>query len=108
MRAELLSLLRCPECRGPVTVAETWRARDALLEEGVLAWFCDQRYPVIAGIPRLLPAALAGVVEQAHADFFARHPLLRRDPVRGGAARRTVERYFDRSAERRRALAVRL
>jgi SAM-dependent methyltransferase/uncharacterized protein YbaR (Trm112 family) len=94
MRSELLALLSCPECRGKVALQDTWRAEgDEILEAG-LACACGQKYPVIDGVPRMLPATLASMVAERHPDFFRRHPTYANDAsVRPTVARRTAESF---------------
>lgn len=61
MRQELLDLLVCPQCRAPVVLhpfREATRNEDEI-EEGLLVCSaCACGYPVVEGIPRLLPNAL--------------------------------------------------
>ena len=58
--SDLLSLLACPACRGGLS----WEAEQARCERGHL-------YPLVEGIPVLLPPAVeADVHKQAQAEFF--------------------------------------
>lgn len=59
--SELLSLLVCPVCRGELT----WTSEDAHCH------CCGQAYPVVDGIPVLLPPGVeSDVHKQAQAEFF--------------------------------------
>jgi SAM-dependent methyltransferase/uncharacterized protein YbaR (Trm112 family) len=50
-----------------------WR-EEREIEEGLLACHgCQRTYPIINGIPRMLPDALAHVVLRHHQDFFTRY-----------------------------------
>ena len=83
MKPELLSDLRCPACGGELQLHPTAPSR-ALVEEGVLVSACGRRYPLIAGVPRLLPEDLWGSLERDHPGFFTRHVELRRGPTQSG------------------------
>ena len=76
MRERLVPWLWCPECHGEFSLEglvgdprETDAWREALLHCGG----CGRLYPVIGGIPRLLPDALAHMVWRYHRDFFERY-----------------------------------
>lgn len=79
-------------------------AAESEMQDGVLTCDgCPRVYPVINGVPRLLPDALAHVLPSMHSEFFARHaeamaPYLRRcSPDEAGRAldakRRTIASY---------------
>jgi uncharacterized protein YbaR (Trm112 family)/SAM-dependent methyltransferase len=69
MKVGLVDLLCCPECRASLTL-EAWRD-DGEVEEGQLHCAgCGRTYPIISGIPRLLPDALAGQTLVYHPQFF--------------------------------------
>lgn len=75
MNLRLLQLLQCPECGRQLAVRAFGLAREQI-EEGLLTCqSCSRAFPVINGIPRLLPDALMHVVVRYHADFFRRHAL---------------------------------
>ena len=72
MKRRLLDLICCPMCGGAFRDVP-FAARDEI-DDGVLACDgCARVYPVIHGVPRLLPDALAHVVPAMHSEFFARH-----------------------------------
>lgn len=108
MKRRLFDLVRCPMCRGALR-ATPCAERDEI-EEGVLACGgCARVYPVIRGVPRLLPDALAHVVPAMHPEFFSRHaapmaPYLERcSQSEAGRAveakRRTIASYSDTATE---------
>jgi SAM-dependent methyltransferase len=52
-----LSHLCCPSCRGDVAIRNVSAGDGHLIQDGVLRCVdCDAKYPVIAGIPRFVPA----------------------------------------------------
>ena len=72
MKRRLLDLLCCPVCHGALTLKSF--AEDGEVEEGcVTCTGCDRTFPVINGIPRLLPDALAHLVVKYHLAFFHRY-----------------------------------
>lgn len=72
MKPRLLEWLCCPVCRGPLDL-DAFRAASEV-EEGVLTCTgCGRTFPVITGIPRLLPDALAQRVVEFHPKFFQRY-----------------------------------
>jgi SAM-dependent methyltransferase/uncharacterized protein YbaR (Trm112 family) len=71
----LATQLRCPVCQSGYSVA-VLAENEAALSEGVLACPCGRKAPIIAGIPRILPAATAGALAATHREFFARRPEL--------------------------------
>lgn len=71
--SEILDVF-CPECRGALRFDAVGREHDGVIDEGVLACACGQRYPVIAGVPRLQPATRRAALRVAYPAFFARFP----------------------------------
>lgn len=60
MRRELVAILVCPRCRGDVTLGEVREERGGRVVSGTLVCTaCARRYPVAAGVPRLLEAESA-------------------------------------------------
>lgn len=61
----ILDLLRCPSCGGAVTLDARQTDADGHVMEGTLICVrCAADYPVRGGIPRMMPATLAGEVAQ--------------------------------------------
>jgi len=55
MRADLMEILRCPVCRGELTLSAT-KKEGAEIVSGTLACpKCHVDYPIADGIPDLLP-----------------------------------------------------
>lgn len=64
----------CPECRGALSWREAAPEASPSVDEGLLGCECGQLYPVIEGVPRLLPASRRGRLKGAFPAFFARFP----------------------------------
>jgi SAM-dependent methyltransferase len=78
MKRRALGFLACPSCRGGLSLEAFHSAghEDPEVLEGLLACSgCGRRFPVIGGIPRLLPDAMMGDVARRNPDFFRRHGL---------------------------------
>jgi SAM-dependent methyltransferase/uncharacterized protein YbaR (Trm112 family) len=79
MRASFVHDLRCPECAGVLSL-ETFDGSGGEggdgVQAGALRSGCGRAFPVIAGIPRLLPGDLAATLPARFPDFFAAHPDL--------------------------------
>jgi uncharacterized protein YbaR (Trm112 family)/SAM-dependent methyltransferase len=74
VKARLLTFLCCPACSGTLA-ADVWRgALETEAEEGLLTCDgCARTYPIINGIPRMLPDPLVPQVVAYHRDFFDRY-----------------------------------
>ena len=57
MRERLLSFIRCPDCRGLFTVFSFESQKEEIIT-GLLSCTKNHFFPVIGGIPRLLPSSL--------------------------------------------------
>jgi len=55
MRPDLLEILCCPVCRGPLTLVETRRDGEEIAEGTLSCARCPVDYPIEDGIPNLLP-----------------------------------------------------
>lgn len=81
MQPKVLEFLCCPDCRGEafeLTVYQSERNGKGqnILEGDIYCGSCGNWFPVINGIPRMLPAALRGRLVSFHRNFFERHPHL--------------------------------
>ncbi len=59
MRLSFPEDLRCPDCSGRLS-AEAKQQDGGSIQEGALICGCGRRFPIIAGVPRLLPAGGSG------------------------------------------------
>ena len=73
MKEEMLHFIRCPTCKQALKL-QTYRTNKHGVDDGLL--FCDaceKGYPIIGGIPRLLPYELMGLVVEKHPAFFRQY-----------------------------------
>lgn len=74
MNDRILDLIVCPECRGDLQLENFSGRNFENIVDGVLTCNeCKREYPVIEGIPRLLPDKLIGNVLFYHEEFFKRY-----------------------------------
>lgn len=77
MRYRLLELLACPQCRAPFSLEVFELSRNARgeeeVEQGLLRCPCGAWYPIVAGVPAILPNAL-DIYSQFAACFRDRLP----------------------------------
>jgi len=55
MKADLLEILRCPLCRGELTLTTRKKEGTEILEGNLACPACRVDYPISDGIPDLLP-----------------------------------------------------
>ncbi|HKS27243.1 MAG TPA: methyltransferase domain-containing protein [Pyrinomonadaceae bacterium] len=76
MRKNLLELIVCPVCAGALSLesfdAQSVSSADET-ESGLLRCACGASYPIIGGIPRLLPADLQSMLWEMHPEFYSEH-----------------------------------
>lgn len=73
MRFSLLDVLRCPDCKSSLRPYEFSRQKDHILE-GVLTCTndcCDLWYPIVRGVPRMLPERLRPGLTREFVNHFA-------------------------------------
>lgn len=54
MKADLLSRLACPRCRGPVNVVDPTAEGSAMTHGMIRCTVCGHTYPVVNGVPRMV------------------------------------------------------
>jgi len=79
VKTRLLDFLCCPECRHEELKLSTYKTETTqegqrIVEGVICCGSCGSRFPVINGIPRMLPASLRRYLTLFHRDFFERHP----------------------------------
>ena len=70
MKKSLLQIVVCPLCHGTLACESFKETEDGGVESGVIACACGASYPLIGGIPRLLPPELQSMLWEMHPDFF--------------------------------------
>ena len=75
MKTSLLRLLACPECRGDISFkGEAPADPGAEIQEGLLHCAgCGRHYPIIEGVPRILPDKYMDTVRASYPDEFDKY-----------------------------------
>lgn len=81
MKMRLLDFLCCPDCRHEELGVTVYKSDDSaesrkIIEGEIRCGGCGSLFPIINGVPRLLPASLRHYVVSSHPDFFKRYPAL--------------------------------
>jgi len=58
MRRDLVSILVCPLCKGPLTLRVDVEAEEEVEKGALLCQRCNESYPIEDSIPNLLPPSL--------------------------------------------------
>lgn len=58
MKKELLNILACPVCKGPLELEVSKEADGEVVAGTLYCRACDERYPIVDRIPNLLPPQL--------------------------------------------------
>jgi len=82
VRSSFAAALRCAAC-GEALAFDDGGAGSGAVFEGALRCTCGAGFPVIAGIPRILPNATAATLADEHPVFFQRFPALRPPSANG-------------------------
>lgn len=103
MRAGFAAELRCSTCGGQLTAESCWRPSlspsgqtgSTTLRDGVLQCSCGSAWPVVAGVPRILPSDALETLVAAQPSFFQRFPELRpATTARAGLISARTQRAF--------------
>jgi len=82
LKAESARLFACPDCRGPLRLEVEVREGQEVIRGALSCVKCGATYPVVNGIPRLLPSRLPGRERQLYnvmmAYYDAYAPLMDR------------------------------
>jgi SAM-dependent methyltransferase/uncharacterized protein YbaR (Trm112 family) len=73
LRYPLLDMLKCPVCRQSEFRPVTFTGTNNEIEDGLLICSCGESYPVVSGVPRVLPLQLQGMVRKEYGGFFDRY-----------------------------------
>lgn len=72
MKQSLLQIIVCPLCHARLRAENFEETDSGEIESGlVICDPCGTRYPLIGGIPRLLPPELQSMLWEMHPDFFS-------------------------------------
>lgn len=63
MRHDLMGILACPVCKGPLTLSVTREEGGEVLDGTLHCVGCSETYPIVDGIPNLLPPDLRRAME---------------------------------------------
>ena len=92
MKKRALDFLCCPMCLGDVTLSVLRETSE--IEEGMLqCGGCTRSYPIINGIPRMLPDELSHLTVGYHKEFFSRYPNQTAE-FRGRSPRQHDDRWW--------------
>ncbi len=67
MRKDMMDILACPVCKGPLTLTVTKEDGDEVVEGSLHCARCDETYPIQDSIPNLLPPDLRRQMEASQA-----------------------------------------
>ena len=79
MRRTLLDIVVCPGCHASLAPTAFTSEGPEILDGALTCTACAAAYPVIGGVPRLLPPALLGRIRPRYPEFFRAHPELAGD-----------------------------
>ena len=60
VKRELMEILACPLCKGPLTLTVEMEQGDEIVEGSLYCDQCPETYPIEDEIPNLLPPAMRG------------------------------------------------
>jgi uncharacterized protein YbaR (Trm112 family) len=58
MKRELMDILACPVCKGPLQLKVEKEEQDEIVSGGLYCQKCNEVYPIVDTIPNLLPREL--------------------------------------------------
>ena len=96
MKQLVLDLLGCPECWGDFRLSVFVEQKSEIIEGFLECSTCGRRFPVIGGVPRVMPDHLMGRVYARYRPFFEKHAASFENldsTVRGAAS--TEESYVE-------------
>ncbi|MBK34541.1 MAG: hypothetical protein CME26_03295 [Gemmatimonadetes bacterium] len=70
MRISLLDILCCPDCGTPELELEIFSGEEGNVEDGLISCgSCESAFPVILGVPRMLPQDLRSALPETYPDW---------------------------------------
>jgi uncharacterized protein YbaR (Trm112 family) len=63
MRKDMMDILACPVCKGPLTLTVTREEGSEVIEGSLHCAACNETYPIQDTIPNLLPPELRKAME---------------------------------------------
>jgi SAM-dependent methyltransferase len=96
MKASILSTLVCPVTRSPLDLDCRVRESDEILE-GFLISREGARYPIIGGVPRMLPPHLRGQLAEDYPEFYRRYAGELGQSASHGSVQAAVQRHTQSS-----------
>jgi uncharacterized protein YbaR (Trm112 family) len=67
MRKDMMDILACPVCKGPLTLTTVKEEGDEVIEGSLHCARCNETYPIRDSIPNLLPPELRRQMEARQA-----------------------------------------
>ena len=58
MKRDLMEILACPVCKGPLELKVEEENQDEIVRGALLCAHCSETYPIVDTIPNLLPPQL--------------------------------------------------
>ena len=58
MRRDLMDILACPVCKGPLELRVEEEDGEEVVKGGLYCSRCQEEYPIVDSIPNLLPPSL--------------------------------------------------
>lgn len=77
MRTDLIAYLSCPSCNSDVELAERVDSSQIILEGALVCVSCERHFPIVGGIPRMMPEV--SDVESTSAHFEREFTALEED-----------------------------
>ena len=68
MRKDMMDILACPVCKGPLTLSVTSEEGDEVISGSLHCARCNETYPIEDTIPNLLPPDLRKSMEASKAE----------------------------------------
>jgi len=99
MKLELMDYLNCPFCKKSFDIKIFKREGQEVLD-GVLGCECNGKYPIIRGVPRILPRGLLKfILEKYYGRFLARYK--NKINVTGGKLKNKFDKDFSYNSKKR-------